>query len=375
MPHAARVRHCRIRGILMFTKEQTNVCKGVGVLLLLFHHMYMSVSFTESMTLWFSDPTVLANIAVGMRVCVWIFAFLSAYGLTCKYNSLPESERRWFVPRQWLSLMKPFWLIFALTAVLYVILFVDLMGVYHYNGFFLAFDIFAVSDIMHTPKLLGVFWYMCFAQLVIFCIPVFNSFCRRFGYLSIPIAFIIMQFMGNGISTHNGGSYWDYLVVVVCGVVIAQKKLFCRIGAVKLHMALRIVLGVLLAAVGVGAIVLRQMAELGDVLHWRSVCSAVSAIAVCLLFGVFIRVKWLSKALAFLGRFSGLMFLIHSVLNNFVPQIIYLTHIAAVDYFIFVAETLLVSIAVHYLRRLIRYDKWFEKIGCFGKKSCAKMLR
>lgn len=68
MPHAARVRHCRIRGILMFTKEQTNVCKGVGVLLLLFHHMYMSVSFTESMTLWFSDPTVLANIAVGMRV-------------------------------------------------------------------------------------------------------------------------------------------------------------------------------------------------------------------------------------------------------------------------------------------------------------------
>ena len=69
------------------------------------------------------------------------------------------------------------------------------------------------------------------------------------------------------------------------------------------------------------------------------------------------------------------MFLIHSVLNNFVPQIIYLTHIAAVDYFIFVAETLLVSIAVHYLRRLIRYDKWFGKICCFGKKSCAKMLR
>lgn len=208
----------------MFTKERTNVCKGVGVLLLLFHHMFMSVSLTESMTLWFSDPTVLANIAVGMRVCVWIFAFLSAYGLTCKYNSLPESGRRWFVPRQWLSLMKPFWLIFALTAVLYVILFADLMSVYHYNGFFLAFDIFAVSDMMHTPKLLGVFWYMCFAQLVIFCIPVLNSFCRRFGYLSIPIAFIIMQFMGDGISTYNGGSYLDYLVVVVCGVVVAQKS-------------------------------------------------------------------------------------------------------------------------------------------------------
>ena len=92
----------------MFTKEKTNVCKGVGILLLMFHHMFINKWSLNNLIFWFDNPEVVEQYAKGMRVCVWLFAFLSAYGLTIKYSKISKDKRVWFVPRQWLSLMKPF---------------------------------------------------------------------------------------------------------------------------------------------------------------------------------------------------------------------------------------------------------------------------
>ena len=66
----------------MFTKDKTNVCKGVGILLLLFHHMFTKRWLLNDLYLISNDPDTVELFAKGMRVCVWLFAFLSAYGLT-----------------------------------------------------------------------------------------------------------------------------------------------------------------------------------------------------------------------------------------------------------------------------------------------------
>ena len=346
----------------MFTKDKTNVCKGVGILLLLFHHMFTKRWLLNDLYLISNDPDTVELFAKGMRVCVWLFAFLSAYGLTLKYSKLSKDKRTWFIPRQWLSLMKPFWLIFPIELLLKFIIENNVHLIYQNNFWYFLYDFFAVADILKTPKLMGVFWYMSFALLVVLFIPLINKFCSFCGYASLPITFIAIQLMRDGIVTFNGGSYLDYLFVVVCGVLIAQKDIFNRIAAIKLHILWRIVISVLLAAAVYGALWFRLTYLSKDPLHLGGVFSGAAAVMICLLFGVFITFKPLCFVLGFLGRYSGLMFLLHVIFISMLPDVVCITPIASVDFLILLAESLEAAILIDLFRRLIRYDKWFEKL-------------
>lgn len=66
----------------MFTKNKTNVCKGIGILFLLFHHLFRTPTMILNNNVDFGSMNIdTINIfATSLRVCVWIFAFLSAYG-------------------------------------------------------------------------------------------------------------------------------------------------------------------------------------------------------------------------------------------------------------------------------------------------------
>ena len=73
----------------MDQRESTKV-KGLAVLLLLFHHLFYSATRMEEnqMVFYLLPEQVVQNAALAARVCVWMFAFLSAFGLTRKYMEL-----------------------------------------------------------------------------------------------------------------------------------------------------------------------------------------------------------------------------------------------------------------------------------------------
>lgn len=101
-------------------KQQTTKIKGVAILLLLFHHLFYSASRMEENQMVFHlvSETFVQNIALCARVCVWIFAFLSAFGLSRKYRMLSSSHDgqsvNQFIKAHWISLMKPYWFVFVL---------------------------------------------------------------------------------------------------------------------------------------------------------------------------------------------------------------------------------------------------------------------
>lgn len=353
-------RHCS-GGTALFSKEKTNVCKGVGILFLIFHHLFRTPSLIESQHFRFFFLSVewASIIATALRVCVWIFAFLSAYGLTYKYIHLPKEKRGQFVPRQWLSLMKPFWFVFIIAIVIALCKGVNPMATYNYKVTYLLADFFAVSDFFGTPKMLGVFWYMCFAQMMILLIPLFVKLCGKLGYLSIPVAYVVMQFLGEGIVTVNGGGYVEYLVVVICGVVFAQKDLMNRLAQKELSVPKRLTAILVMLVLFLGALSVRELLLTEDVRHLRGVCSAVGAVSICMLFGVYIRVGWLDKALGFLGKYSGTMFLLHSMLYSMLPMIVYVSDIAVLVFLLLTAESLAAAVLLTYIKKWIRYDRWF----------------
>ena len=160
----------------MFTKEKTNCCKGVAVLFLIFHHLFRTSEIIDArgMHFYVLPQAAVPGIATSLRVCVWMFVFLSAYGLNYKYSHMLVTKRASFVPRQWFSLMKPFWVIYLLSLVVFAIIGRSLVDLYQGSVLNGALDMLAWADFFHTPLLCGVYWYMCLAQLLVLLTPFFS---------------------------------------------------------------------------------------------------------------------------------------------------------------------------------------------------------
>lgn len=67
-----------------FTKQHTNLCKGVAICIMLFHHLFFN---QDSWSLYYhklnlATKPLIAFVAAQGKICVAIFVLLSAYGLT-----------------------------------------------------------------------------------------------------------------------------------------------------------------------------------------------------------------------------------------------------------------------------------------------------
>lgn len=68
---------------MSFSKNETQKVKGIAFLFLLFHHMYRTVDdmYAHGADFILSSSFV-SCIAHVLRVCVFIFVFVTAYGIT-----------------------------------------------------------------------------------------------------------------------------------------------------------------------------------------------------------------------------------------------------------------------------------------------------
>ena len=84
-----------------FSREKTQILKGIALLLMLVHHTSLPDHWAEDGTTLFS---YLEHQVFATKFCVWIFAFLVGYGFFCSINkTLKYSLKR-------ISLLViPFW--------------------------------------------------------------------------------------------------------------------------------------------------------------------------------------------------------------------------------------------------------------------------
>ncbi|MBS6765015.1 MAG: hypothetical protein KH304_15740, partial [Clostridium sp.] len=116
----------------MFKRIDTLKVKGIAISLLLFHHLFYSTARIEANGVVFhllSQDTV-EGLATASRICVWIFAFLSAYGLTSKYIKEDIKRPTIFIAKSWISLMKSYWFIYIIVFILSFIFFNNPLEIY-----------------------------------------------------------------------------------------------------------------------------------------------------------------------------------------------------------------------------------------------------
>ena len=109
--------------MLIFYKRHTEICKGLAVILLLWHHLY----YTHPDQGW-----IVYHTAVYAKVCVHIFLILSGYGLFCSMRRLEsvsnmkhkgEFARLFdFYKVRFLSLMPRYWIVFVLGVGISIII-------------------------------------------------------------------------------------------------------------------------------------------------------------------------------------------------------------------------------------------------------------
>ena len=363
----------------MFTKEKTNICKGVATLLLLFHHLFYAAEFFDyyNMKFYFIPLKIILIAAVSSDVCLWMFVFLSAYGLTYKYIHTPQDKRRGFIPRQWFSLMKPFWFIYVIAFAAVSLTGHDMIEHFHGNIVLYAVDILGWSDFFHTPTLSGAFWFMCMAQIIVLLVPVTYRLLKSlpdYGLISlIFLTVIFLQYMPAGIYSDYSRNYLKCMLVFILGCRFAQEDILNRISLVRISFSRRVMACTALILLTFTLKISYFLVPVGNPWMINDILNCLSAVLICVLFGVYLNMPALDKGLAYIGKYSGSIYPIHAILYFWIPEVVFITRSALVDYFVLLAESLVLSILVIYLKKLTRYDRWLDRAYAFVAGKAEKI--
>lgn len=359
-----------------FDKRQSMQIKGIAICLLLFHHLFYSeyrLTYGGVVTRFLSLNNLM-SIGTYSRICVWIFAFISSYGLTKSYLSLGEDiefhNRLSFYKRHYISLMKPYWFIWSLIFIFSFIFAVKPSTVLGKNIIYIILNFFGLSDFFGTPSMNNTWWYMCLAQLILLFIPLICEMVKRWGAVFCIIVFVLIQFIdSNGISSNFGGIYINYLYIVIFGVLFARYEIMEKIS--RLHVTLPEFF-ILLITIGAGMYLNRYLSEI-DVWNISKILLSFSALGICIMIYKFTPNVWsgfFHKILCFLGKHSGNMFLIHTFLidQTYIPRFVYWSHNVIISWITCIVLSLGVSIIIEFLKIILYSDIFLRKLRSFYRK-------
>ena len=170
----------------MFTLDETNKAKGLAVCLLVFHHMYRTIDEIQARgaQLLLLSPDRVSQLACCFRICVYMFVFLSAYGMTKKLHGGKEKNIS-FIIKRYIKLVMPYWFTLFLIWGFWALYETPApFARYDYNGLYIAADFFSVLELIgHTDKMfLGLFWYMNFAVFEIVLLPIIYVIARKINW-------------------------------------------------------------------------------------------------------------------------------------------------------------------------------------------------
>lgn len=178
-----------------FTKEDSVKVKGLAIILMLIHHCFLSperYKGQEVIFLPFSEITW-NEWGLFFKICVSIFVFVSAYGLTISFKKLDTkfnlSKERVVrvLGTRYIKLICSYVFIFIALQIYSVIMqkgrYTYIYGSKPTGIIYFLIDMFGLADILGTPTFIATFWYMSLAQIIIFLVPLFIMIYKQGGVL------------------------------------------------------------------------------------------------------------------------------------------------------------------------------------------------
>ena len=353
----------------MFTKNHTQITKGIAVILLYIHHLFYNYPDWQDYNVNFY-PFSLNNIftlAHLCKVCVGLFAFLSAYGITVSTNNAisgPGSDADKIIRKQtvrrYINLLIGFWPIFIL-AQLFILLSGQGLGTYFIDGkatASLAFliDFLGLATAFNTPTINVTWWYMSFAFILILLMPILQRWYAKDKVILVIIAVFIFR-----LSIIPLGIISPFFFTVVLGIWCANENVLLKIqryGADKLPV--KILKPCIAFFVIIGLFYTRmKLPALADI--WDGL---ISLTITYLCFDGLSKIPVISSALSFLGKHSMNMFLTHTfIYYYFFENFIYSFNHFLLIFLSLVCITLALSVVIEMLKEISRYNYITQKLA------------
>ena len=192
----------------IFGKYQSDCLNGIAIIMLIVHHCFLSPLRYKGQELIFIIPESVWNyVALFFKICVSLFVFISAYGLTKKMMSLPKDAdsqtAHKFIGNMILSRV-----IRLLGGFIFVFLLVDIFALFYdpgrlaeiygsvfpLNMEYYILDMLGLAQLLGTPTFLGTYWYYSLALILIVLVPLFYLLLEKVGSLAFLCAVAVLNF-------------------------------------------------------------------------------------------------------------------------------------------------------------------------------------
>lgn len=361
---------------MQFSKRDTLVVKGVAILFLIAYHCFSSVSRLNGHEVSFSplSQKTAMYIFESMNICVGMFAFLSSYGLTktmlaqnkqLNFNSKYAIN---FITKRTVSLIGSFLLPYILCTVP-TLLFTN----YNPYGedinsiFYIIADMLGLGGLLGTPMMIGTWWYMSFALVIVFLMPLTVHFYKNHGCLVlIPYVILPVLLVPNFFSASNLTNMTRWLLTVPIGIIFADMNIMERIKAKKVtrYAALSKIIKFAIMTIILILLFLLRTSKCGEKYIYYFISSILPVYFICYLYEFIVDILVLNTILAFFGKHSSNIFFMHTFIRGvWLPDFTYSLKHSAIIFGFMLGLSLIMSFVVVGLKHLIRWDKgvkWFS---------------
>ena len=350
----------------MFTKRETNFCKGIAIILMLFHHLFNDYEEYAGYIVNFSpfNAERVRFYAVLGKICVAIFVFLSGYGIAATWHKKFAQKQPANIEvfsftwnRLW-KLMCVYWFAFLLTLIC------QPLGRTIYDAYgtvpkdiaaYLTIDFFGLAHMFGTPTLNPTWWYMSMAIAIILLMPFVIKAMKKFGSFAVLGMTVVALFF---LDARNANTF--YLFSVVLGAACFENQIFEK--TARLWQTRRY------------GLFLKAFLELGSFLvllafrsnynYYGIVDGLIALVLAMLVSTVLVKIPVITDIMQLLGCHSGNMFLIHNQIYSFY----FLGFIYSFGHWLLIllvltVISLLVSMAMELVKKYSGYQKAMERLG------------
>ena len=330
-------------GHLRLSLSDTNVLKGIAILMLLCHHALSGWHPIDDISI--RGNGMVTTFAGFCRTCVAFFVFLSGYGLSTVANQKGGVGNIWkFYRRRYVKLMMNYWLIWLIFVPIGVFMIGrSFQSAYETNIVFKAILDFLGIFYLVTGCVHGynATWWFCSCIIVLYALfPLLYKY-RHYWLFIIPITIVIAFIAPRIPIIQTCGSY---LLVFFCGLLMTE--------ITPPPMRLTII-NKLLCIVAFITICFYRL-FVGDASLWDAaiVCTGVA------LYKMFEFPELVSRSLAFMGKHSFNIFLFHTFFHYYYfTDLIYWSSNPLLVWLTLLSVSILVSLLIEKIKLLIKFSK------------------
>ena len=326
------------------SKSDTTAIKGIAILLMLWHHLFLNTMAYGTLT---------HSLAVVFKVCVALFLFVSGYGLTKQYSQLEKPYFKntiKFLLRRYANFFLPYWFCFVLVVVVGNVCGYTFSEAYPSSRNIIKCILLDVAGQMGYNSYLNPWWFnKMIIQLYLVFPILFLIICNKYlSWVGLALV-VVVQFYAKNIPGHVFFLVECGLPAFYLGMLCARCRVVPRTNDGKWR-PLFFVAG-LLVCIGLA------------VLHVMLVKDPYVAVLLraSMAFCVIVAYKSIGdkhiSALEFVGKYATIMYLTHMLFIKLIPGVIYGVKYSVLIFVMLVAICLATAMLIDALEKMSRYDR------------------